>query len=77
MMQTLACHYWQPDRGAGAICPHRGVGAAIITPAANAEMMNLHLAEIGTQVAPGAYAVLLIPVVPVSDSGGIPKSRLI
>ena len=27
-----------------AICPHRGVGAAMITPAANTEMMNLHLA---------------------------------
>jgi hypothetical protein len=43
----------------GAICPQRGVGAAMITPAANTEMMNLHLAEISTQVAPGAYAVLL------------------
>ena len=43
----------------GAICPSRGVGAAMITPAANTEMMNLHLAEISTQVAPGACAVLL------------------
>jgi transposase len=43
----------------GAICPQRGIGAAMITPAANTEMMNLHLAEISTQVAPGAYAVLL------------------
>lgn len=43
----------------GAICPRRGVGAAMITPAANTEMMNLHLAEISTQVAPGAYAVLI------------------
>ena len=42
----------------GAICPRRGVGAAMITPAANTEMMNLHLAEISTQVAPGAVAVL-------------------
>jgi hypothetical protein len=30
----------------GAICPARGVGAAMITPAANTECMNLHLAEI-------------------------------
>ena len=29
----------------GAICPARGVGAAMITPAANTECMNLHLAE--------------------------------
>ena len=43
----------------GAICPQRGVGAAMITPAANTEMMNLHLAELSTQVAPSAYAVLL------------------
>ncbi|WP_428391041.1 transposase [Lichenicoccus sp.] len=31
----------------------------MITPAANTEMMNLHLVEISTQVAPGAIAVLL------------------
>ena len=43
----------------GAICPRRSVEAAMITPAANTEMMNLHLAEISTQVAPGAYAALL------------------
>jgi hypothetical protein len=43
----------------GAICPQRGVGAAMITPAANTEMMNLHLAEISTQIAPGARAVLV------------------
>jgi hypothetical protein len=43
----------------GAICPHRGVGAGMITPAANAEMMNLHLTEISTQVAPGARALLI------------------
>lgn len=43
----------------GAICPQRGTGAAVITPAANIVMMNLHLAEISTQVAPGARAVLV------------------
>ncbi len=43
----------------GAICPARGVGAAIITPGANTEMMNLHLAEISTQVTQGAICVLL------------------
>jgi hypothetical protein len=43
----------------GAICPARGIGAAIIMPAANTEAMNAHLAEISTQVAPGAHAVLL------------------
>jgi hypothetical protein len=43
----------------GAICPARGVGAAIITPAANTECINLHLAEIASQVAPGAIAALI------------------
>jgi DDE superfamily endonuclease len=43
----------------GAICPARGVGAAMITPAANTECMNLHLAEISTQVSPGARAALV------------------
>ncbi|MBY0331498.1 MAG: transposase, partial [Acetobacteraceae bacterium] len=44
----------------GAICPARGVGAAVITPVANAAAMNAHLAEISNQVAPGAQAVLLM-----------------
>ena len=43
----------------GAICPARGVGAAIIMPAANAEAMNEHLAEISTQIAQGGHTVLL------------------
>ena len=40
----------------GAICPARRVAGAMITPAANTEMMNLHLAEISTQVAAGSIA---------------------
>ena len=44
----------------GAICPARGVGAAVITPVANVAAMNAHLAEISTQDAPGAQAVLLL-----------------
>jgi len=44
----------------GAICPARGIGAALVVPFANAEMMNLHLAELSTSVAPGAHAVLTI-----------------
>ncbi len=43
----------------GAICPVRGVGAAIIMPAVNLEAMTEHLKEISTQVAPGAHAVLV------------------
>ena len=44
----------------GAICPARGVGAAIIMPAVNTEAMNEHLKEISTQVAKGAHAVLIL-----------------
>ena len=43
----------------GAICPDRGVGAAMITPHANTEAMNLHLGEVSTQVTAGARALLL------------------
>jgi hypothetical protein len=43
----------------GAICPARGIGAAIIMPAVNIEAMNEHLAEISTQVAPRAHALLV------------------
>jgi hypothetical protein len=44
----------------GAICPDRGVGAAIIMPTVNTEAMNEHLKEISTQVAAGAHAVLVL-----------------
>ena len=43
----------------GAICPSRTVGAAVIMPSVNAEAMTEHLAEISTQVARGAHAVLV------------------
>jgi transposase len=43
----------------GAICPDRGVGAAMITPHANTEAMNLHLGEVSTQVTAGARALLV------------------
>ena len=44
----------------GAICPDRGVGAALVLPTANTQMMNLHLAEISANVTPGAHAVLIV-----------------
>ena len=43
----------------GAICHARRVGAAIIMPTTNTELMNEHLKEISTQVSPGAHAVLV------------------
>ena len=61
----------------GAICPARGVGAAIIMPAANTEAMNAHLAEISTQVAAGAHAVLMVDGAGWHQEGGrlrVPKN---
>jgi DDE superfamily endonuclease len=44
----------------GAICPTAGKGAGLVLPACNTEAMNLHLAEIATEVAPDAHAVLIL-----------------
>ena len=44
----------------GAVCPERGVGAAVVLPHVDVEAMNLHLAEIGRRVAGGAHAVLVL-----------------
>ena len=44
----------------GAICPARGVGAALALPHADAEMMQLRLDEISRNVADDAHAVLLL-----------------
>jgi len=44
----------------GAICPERGVGAALILPRCNTQAMQWHLDEISSQVAPGAHAVLIL-----------------
>lgn len=42
------------------MCPARKATAALVLPFADAAMMNLHLAEIARQVAPGAHAVLVL-----------------
>jgi transposase len=44
----------------GAACPARGVAAGLVMPFADTEAMNLHLAEIGRTVAPGAHAILVL-----------------
>ncbi len=44
----------------GAICPARGVGAALALPRCNTQAMQWHLDEISSQVAPGAHAVILL-----------------
>ena len=44
----------------GAVCPKRGVGAAVVMPTVNVEAMNIHLAEISQRVSEGAHAVLVL-----------------
>lgn len=44
----------------GAICPARGVGAALAMPFIGTEAMQKHLDEIAALVARGSHAVLLL-----------------
>jgi hypothetical protein len=44
----------------GAICPERGVGAALVLPRCDTLAMQWQLDEIASQVAPGAHAVLMM-----------------
>lgn len=44
----------------GAICPLAGKAAGLVLPFCNTDTMNLHLAEISLNVAPGAHAVVLM-----------------
>ncbi len=44
----------------GAVCPGRGAAAGLVLPVADAQAMALHLEEIGTQVAPGGHAVVVL-----------------
>jgi hypothetical protein len=45
----------------GAICPKNGKGAALVMPRCNTEAMNLHLAEIATQIAPPNITLIPLP----------------
>ncbi len=44
----------------GAICPERGVGAALVLPHCNTQAMQWQLDEISSQVTPGAHAALIV-----------------
>ena len=44
----------------GAICPGRGVGAALVLPTANTQAMQLHLDEISKNIAHKAHGVVLM-----------------
>jgi transposase len=54
----------------GAVCPARGVGAALVLPTVNTAAMNLHLAEISALVAPGAHAVITLDGAGWHQTGG-------
>ncbi len=41
----------------GAICPERGVGAALVLPHCNTQAMQWHLDEISSQVKPWAFRI--------------------
>ena len=44
----------------GAICPKRGAGAAMVMERADTQGMQLHLDEIGANIALGAHAILIL-----------------
>ena len=44
----------------GAICPARGVGAALVLPRCNTAAISLHLEEISATVTPGAHAIVIV-----------------
>ena len=46
------------------------MGAALVLPSVNTAAMNLHLAEISTQVAPGAHAVVTLDGAGWHQTGG-------
>jgi transposase len=54
----------------GAVCPARGIGAGLVLPNANARTMSLHLAEISSQVAQGAHAVVVMDGAGWHQTGG-------
>ena len=54
----------------GAVCPDRGVGAALVLPTVNAEAMNLHLEEISQYVRTGAHAILILDGAGWHQTGG-------
>lgn len=54
----------------GAVCPARDIGTALVLPAANAEAMNLHLAEISRNVTPGAHAIIWLDGAGWHQTGG-------
>lgn len=44
----------------GAICPEKGVGAALVLPYCNTHSMNLHLQEISAIIAPEGHTIVIV-----------------
>ena len=44
----------------GAICPARGIGAALVLPKCDSQPMQWHLEKISSLVSPGAHAVVIL-----------------
>jgi hypothetical protein len=42
------------------VCPARGLGAVLVLPTANADMMTRHLAELSATVQPGHHAAVVL-----------------
>ena len=56
-----------------AVCPARGVGAALVLPCVDIEALNLHRAEIATHITPGAHAVMTLDGAGWHTAGDEPK----
>jgi transposase len=54
----------------GAVCPDRGAAAALALPHVSAEATGAHRAEIGSQVAPDAHAVIVLDGAGWHQTGG-------
>jgi len=54
----------------GAVCPAREIGVGLVLPEANAEAMNLHLAEVSRKVSPDAFGVILLDGAGWHQTGG-------
>jgi DDE superfamily endonuclease len=52
------------------VCPAREIGVGLVLPEANAEAMNLHLAAVSREIAPGAFAVMLLDGAGWHQTGG-------
>ncbi len=58
--RALRDHRYTSVYLSGAVCPERGIGAAVVLAHVNVEAMTIHLAEVSRNVTRGAHAVLVL-----------------